>query len=646
MAVGVEVSRTSEVTLSFDDRAAAEATTTGTSKFIIISGILYEYDAAGTALTTGDGRNWSFADEDEYRSFDKMAEIFDPVRDGGFKLQRVDTDYETAPNITARSQTIYQGKGSFPGTNQDAAMYRRQVVPDDAASARGHGGLDLSGLTSLSGKKDVTIVVVGDSLTTWQANQIVQTDGLTERLTRGFKEANPEKNITVVGRGIGSTQFSNLDTAPPPATAALYDWYLVPTNPWLDYVESANPDIVVISMGMNDRQNFNRTYFESVLTKIAAFTNPPHVILCTPMVPTLDPHASNAPFGTYADQEGRDWNAGYQRTWAQYNGIPLIDINRTFGMVRDGRDILDLSFVGHAEEPVSPAGNWTATAEQACRGWSAILKVDSGAWSDPGVFSVSLSTAAGNVVHIQDVAGFLRFRYYNGPGSLVGGYNSTIPTPTSSVDVEITVRGGEFSFRIYEKLYQTQPFTFNVIRYGGLYQPYIGLSTGALGAVHSVKFNQGIERPYLPLGTDLDIWGEQNATGALDPITGGGGPNHPSSKGAQLVYGTHFEAESFKIPDYDKSVDAKTMTITTATAIDMEISDRSPVVRYLDVTIAGSYLAATSVGKYIGQQMTIHSLSTSTDVFTFSGAILDGAGVNIAVGASLTVSWNGAVWVR
>ena len=54
----VKVSKTSEVTLSFDTIAAAQAGTTGTSEYIIVAGAMYDYDAAGTDLTTGDGRTW------------------------------------------------------------------------------------------------------------------------------------------------------------------------------------------------------------------------------------------------------------------------------------------------------------------------------------------------------------------------------------------------------------------------------------------------------------------------------------------------------------------------------------------------------------------------------------------------------------
>lgn len=43
----------------FNTRAAAIAGNTGTDSRITVNGLAYKYDAAGTALTTGDGRTWS-----------------------------------------------------------------------------------------------------------------------------------------------------------------------------------------------------------------------------------------------------------------------------------------------------------------------------------------------------------------------------------------------------------------------------------------------------------------------------------------------------------------------------------------------------------------------------------------------------------
>lgn len=57
----VKVADTSEIILSFNTRADAEAGDTGTSAFILVEGVMHAYDANGTALTTGDGRTWRLA---------------------------------------------------------------------------------------------------------------------------------------------------------------------------------------------------------------------------------------------------------------------------------------------------------------------------------------------------------------------------------------------------------------------------------------------------------------------------------------------------------------------------------------------------------------------------------------------------------
>lgn len=65
----VKVSRTSEITLSFDTRTEALLAQTGSSKFIQIGELRYTYDASGTALITGDGRTWSPAGECSLKHF-------------------------------------------------------------------------------------------------------------------------------------------------------------------------------------------------------------------------------------------------------------------------------------------------------------------------------------------------------------------------------------------------------------------------------------------------------------------------------------------------------------------------------------------------------------------------------------------------
>ena len=56
---GAAVTDTTYSVVTFDTRTLAEAGETGDEQYIWVGNLLYEYDASGTALTTGDSRTWS-----------------------------------------------------------------------------------------------------------------------------------------------------------------------------------------------------------------------------------------------------------------------------------------------------------------------------------------------------------------------------------------------------------------------------------------------------------------------------------------------------------------------------------------------------------------------------------------------------------
>tara|TARA_R110000850_G_scaffold23358_1_gene69107 strand:- start:33497 stop:36172 length:2676 start_codon:yes stop_codon:yes gene_type:complete len=617
---------------------------TGVSSATILAAQGFSEDAANSAASAA--LSVAFAIE----AYDTPAAAITATLSHGRKVISVNTDYDVAPTLPDRGSVVFQGSGSFPGTNQDGPTYRRQVIPELAQSARAVADLDLSAFTDLARETSLKIVVTGDSLTTWQVNDIAPPDSFTEELEKCFADANPNIQINIVGRGIGSQKWDNLNAQPDPAISAIYPWYTDTAAPWLDYIESELPDIVVISLGMNDRQNFNRGSFEGVMTKLANFAKPPHVILCTPMVPTLSPHANFAIFGDYADQEGRDWNAGYVRSWAKFYGIPLLDINRTFNMVRDGRDILDSYFTGLPDVAISPPNNWQADAEDACRDWSAVVNVKASAWTSAETFYFSMSSGAGNVCHVRDNgAGELELKLYRGSSLIFSTVSTGIATPTVDQLVEISLSGNDLSIRLYVDKWATDPVKVPVIRFGGLYRPTIGYSTGASGAVASVQFSPGTERAYMPTGTDLDIWGVQNATAAIDPVTGGGGPNHPTSLGSSLIYDAHFREQDFSIPIPETdSVEFRSVALASAVDVDYDFGDSvvdTVTVKFL-TTAEGAGVGTISDGNFVGQFADWLNAFGSTWSVTLRSTAIEGNAIVIPPGSGVLTVWDGFSWVR
>lgn len=472
----------------------------------------------------------------------------------------VEQDYSAPHSMSNRSNVLFRGDGSFSGVNTNSGNYRRQVVPLTSPDARA-----FPDRFSISERYSGTVsaVLIGDSLGTYGANTISASDALATRLSEKLAADNPTLEIAFKSRAIGGQTFGTADDVPVTSfpIADRYPWYTDDMRPWLDYVEDLSPDIVFISFGMNDKQNFDRTKLESVVSKIEAMPTSPQIVFVTNMAPNLSPHPDNASFGSYIEQEGRDSVAGWVRTYANYHGYPLIDVNRTFNMVRDGRDILDTYLVEQDEVTFGSASAYIADADQACRDFSLKAEIEAAAWTNLQPLSINLcgtsvnSDGANNVVFVDDDAGFLRFKFFRGgPSSLYLQVTSEIPTPIVDTEVEISLRNGEFSFRLYPASAGAdagvQPFTQKVITYGGLFIPTIFyFGGGGAGPVLSATLSVGVERPYKPAVTDLDLWGEPTSgTGGNRPITGGNGVNHPTSQGAAIVYGTHFSANSYRLP--------------------------------------------------------------------------------------------------
>lgn len=491
------------------------------------------------ATTIADLADWVPSGEWNAGHFDDITDAVTAAVAADAQFLRVDTDHAEPASLDGKSNVMLVGKGSIAGTNSDTPAYRRPVVPMQAPYA--HAFPEHVRMSKPRGTA-LTVVVVGDSLTTFGADVLSAGDVLTERLEAKLKAENPDRDITVYSRGIGGTTLDDLDDVPSLAypVADRYPWYDNDTRDWLDYVDDLDPDIVIVSMGMNDKQNFDRTKLESVVTKLEAMTADPNIIFATNMVPNLSPESGA--WGSYAEQEGRDFAAGYIRSFARYHGYGLIDINRTFNMVRDGRDILNCELV---EQPLitSPIdGIWTATAAQACREYSVRAVFEAGA-IDSIPINVKLGPDTANIVLIDDSGGFVRFRFYaGGASSLYKTVVSGIAVPAAETEWEFTVRSGLFTARIIPSASGAEagvdPVTVHVLQGGGLFAPQIKYQTGGGGPVVSAVFGMGVEKAYRPTILDIDLWG----TEAGDE---GNGRNHPTSAGAAEVYGKHFAASTY-----------------------------------------------------------------------------------------------------
>ena len=479
--------------------------------------------------------------------FNSLQEAIDSVTASLNPELITNYDYSPTDTITDKSNAVLIGNGTVDGYNYDSNFYRRRVI--DQLAGTGIAAVDTRMNLDLT-LDNVTIVLVGDSLTTHYSNTISSATSISKYLVDKLRNDNPSIDINFVNRGIGGETYASLNGFPFTLNQDEYPWYTDTEVEWLDYVALENPDYVAVSMGMNDLGSFDPVTFREVLSKIEAMGAKP--ILITNMVPNLSPNEVFYAYGTYAGQEFRDRVAGYVRTYANKNDIPLIDINRTFNMVRDGRDILDTYFVQNSWVRNSEGLEFIASEDQSCRDFSMAMLLEDGCF-DTGVIMQMFDSGvvSDNIVNIDNQNGLLRFRFYGGDGTGTSYTAETtdIPTPTGASVVEFTLVGSVFTFRVLNANRASspgiQPYSWNIIRYGGIFRPavyYPGLVTGP---VLQVQYSYGVEKALKPMITDRGMYGDVDDS-ANRFREGGNSINHPASRGIAAVYGEHFKRQNYK----------------------------------------------------------------------------------------------------
>jgi len=240
-------------------------------------------------------------------------------------------------NIPVRKKTevfLYCGGGQLKG------LYRRESIPLGApTNVRVSNGLCQSGMTQFYLAKEPNVVIMGDSISTDGPNALSNADSMVSIITRKIVSDNNGRKITVTNRAIGGQTWLNANTKP----TGFPLWYEDTSKNWLDYVRNDSPDLLILAFGMNDANGFNAGALHAVVNKINEWDKVPSLLFITNPVPAISTTWCNGS-GFYATiyQEGRDWAAGYARSYAKFYGYSILDINRQFCLLRDGRDYIGI----------------------------------------------------------------------------------------------------------------------------------------------------------------------------------------------------------------------------------------------------------------------------------------------------------------
>lgn len=446
----------------------------------------------------------------------------------------VDNDF-TVDDVTVpiRKKTevfFYKDGGEITG------LYRRLAIPVDAPSnVRLDNGVSYSGMEAFYRASSPKVVIMGDSISTDGPDALSKSDSMAAIISSTIAKQNKNRSISFINRSIGGQTWLNANTKP----TAFPAWYTNTSLDWLDYVNADAPDLLILAFGMNDANGFNAGALHAVVNKVKTWTKVPSILFITNPVPAIATTWSGGS-GFYATifQEGRDWAAGYARSYAKFYGYSLLDINRQFCLIRDGRDYIDI--------PLHRAGVYNQSyihdTSLIARDFSISGQIAN--WATGKTLAVKVGVGSLDIVYITNQAGVFKVTAFcEGQQSLAYVDQTTTVPVTVGQTLDVSIKNNVFT--LFSGI--TQVISFNIIRTGGeLAVIAEWQDTPGSGPFVSVTVNVGnfLECQYT--ARDSDIWGHDDGTANIKLPEGGNGINHYSSKGLELIVSPVVEAFDFR----------------------------------------------------------------------------------------------------
>ena len=412
-------------------------------------------------------------------------------------------------------------------------LYRRATILAGAPSnVRITNGLRSSGMTQFYLAEKPKVVILGDSISIDGPNALSLSDSMFSIITGEICKQNPGTEIEFLNRAIGGQTWMYANSKP----TAFPEWYYDREKDWLEIVENDSPDLIILAFGMNDANGFNPGALHSVVKKINAWSKKPSIIFVTNPLPAIST-TLNDNYYKYLSQEGRDWVAGYVRSYANFHGYSLLDINRQFCLIRDGRDYLSapLERVG-----VFQLSDFNSNKILA-RDFNISGDVDS--WPEGKTFAIKVGVNEFDVVHITNNKGKVKISAYSEGDHLLPYVDiSTLESIEPNVSVTISVQNNNFIMFCNGK----RIAFFNMIRTGGEFSLAASWTDSAdSGPLSPVTVNVGQWLQCQYTARDSDIWGHDNGTADTKYPEGGNGINHFSSNGLSLIVSPVVEAFDF-----------------------------------------------------------------------------------------------------
>ncbi|MBK5074592.1 hypothetical protein I2492_15580 [Budviciaceae bacterium CWB-B4] len=459
-----------------------------------------------------------------------LNKAFDYCTSNSIREIKVNDNYSVIENLrlTNKSNVIIIGNGSIEG------IYRKNVNNNQNTPEAYDNMRPLLGASKKN--STINVLIFGDSISTDDPNTISFDATMWAKIKSKITDDNPGKEFAFINRAIGGQTWANANTKP---TSTDIEWYTDPNEPWVYYVVQPKPDIVIFAFGMNDANGFNAGAMVSTVNKVKSALPEADFIFITTPAPSI---AAILPGGYDQPifQEGRDFAAGFARTFANFYGYSYLDINHYFNMVRDGRDILNCELM-KVEEVISSS----FIASTYCHDFSLSAVVSSPLIDESKVIAVNCGLDPEDLIYI----GISHGKYIV---SAKTEYVETYYTTTNPVKyvpeydhtIQISVINNTFRVWIETALIAEG----KVIRHGGRFLPSIKWTSGN-GPFSSVTLMSGIPRKIQQTMVDNEIWGIAGEMADTKYPFGGNGVNHYSSKGISGIVSPVLAKSNLKIPN-------------------------------------------------------------------------------------------------
>ncbi|HCG6617818.1 TPA: phage tail protein [Vibrio parahaemolyticus] len=466
-----------------------------------------------------------------------VQEAIDYAIANNLRYIQVDDDYPVSGDLKNRSNVIFVGEGSMPG------VYRRDVIRiHEQAGGVYFNDLNPSlHLQKFSEAKLPKVVIMGDSISTHEPESISRNETFWSVLKEKIKVDNPGADVSFVNRAVPGQTWRHASTVP----TRFPTWYTNQSRNWLEYVKDEEPDLLFLAFGMNDSSDFQNTHLHNVVNEIIGWEKVPDLVFVTNMVPSLETEYASELFTTKSQQEGRDYVAGYVRSYAKAKGYGLIDVNRMFNIARDGRDVCLSSFCREYDK--EPTVNGVFKSKTECRDFSAVIYITGTSEEISEMFAGTHGTMACQVGADHNDVVFIKsndqnkivLEFYSGTGYLYKRLTLEHGVPINPFSMTFEKFGNSFWMRIGEgESVSNLAEVHDLITHGGVFNPKFGYFEGNYpsGPVDKVTFNYGVDKKYMPTILNDELWGSQANNNYIKMPWGGNGINHPTSLGVSAVY--------------------------------------------------------------------------------------------------------------